>query len=644
MLVYNLSIEYISLIIILIVILSFIWNKEIPSLQYRVFQCIYFGTFFSIVATITTTITSRHFTKLPLWLLEANKTIYFLLVPIVTVCLFFYSVVITQTSTTKKNIDKRWYLTAIPYGIYIIFVLSNYIFHHIFYFSPIVGYSRGPFFEITYVIAIIYFIGIILIAFLTRKTSKRNISLILFINVLLAVAVSIYQFFNKTTLVAGFASLSGTLISFLYVQTSNATTDKLTNVLNRQSLMYHMYRKSKIKQNFSLFVYSIQNFKVINERFGLTIGDATIERIAQILQSQFPKNKVFRYSGDEFAILAPTVDERFEKRIDEAYTILSNGIPVHERNLKLSFVYTRVDYPEFSKNIKTLISTADYAISLLKEKSYKNNFLYDNSISKIMQYDTKIIDVLKSSLEHNYFEVYYQPIYSSEKGTFTQCEALIRLSGEYYNKYFPNDFIPVAEKTGIIVEMTYVIIEKVCKDFRYLIDTYGDSLEISSISINFPYKIFYQSNLLERTVSILEQYAISPSQIKIEITERSLISDEDIVKNAIEKMQNKGFLFELDDFGVEYSNMSVLLRLPINILKIDKSLLTISIETEQRRIFFSNLIKGIHAIGINVIVEGVENNEQLDFIQSCGCEYVQGYVFSKPLPLQDFIEFIKKNS
>lgn len=644
MLTYDLTTEYSSLVIIIIVIFSFVWNKEIPSLQYRAFQCIYFGAFFSIVATITTTITSRYFQIIPLWLLEANKILYFLLIPIVSVCIFFYSVVITQSSTKKKHIDKRWYLTLVPYGIYILFVFSNYIFHHIFYFSPTKGYQRGPFFEITYVIAIIYFIGIILIAIKSRKTNKKNISLILFLNVLLAAAVSIYQFFNKTTLVAGFASLSGTLISFLYVQITNSTTDKLTNLLNRQALMYHMYRASKLKSKFSLFVFSIQNFKVINERFGLTLGDATLEAIAQILRRNFPKNKVFRYSGDEFAILDLNLNKDFEQKIEETYNELSSGIFVHERNLKLSFVHTRVDYPEFSENLKTLVSTADYAISLLKEKSYKNNYLYDTSIIKDMQHDTKIIEVLKGALEHDFFEVYYQPIYCAKKGTFTQCEALIRMSGEFFNKYFPNDFIPVAEKTGIIVQMTYVIIEKVCKDLRQLIDTYGESLQLKSISINFPYKIFFQSDLLERILDILDSYSINPNQIKIEITERSLISDDDTVKNAIEKMQQKGFLFELDDFGVEYSNMSVLLSLPINILKIDRSLLTISIETEQRRIFFKNLIQGIQAIGVQIIVEGVEDQEQLDFILKCNCEYIQGYVFSKPLSFNDFVTFLDNNS
>ena len=315
---------------------------------------------------------------------------------------------------------------------------------------------------------------------------------------------------------------------------------------------------------------------------------------------------------------------------------------VTDKEIKFSFVYTRVDYPKFSTNIKTLVSTADYAVSQLKDSSLENNYLYDYTIAKEMQRVSFVIEVLKESLENDGFDVFYQPIYSFETNDFTQAEALVRLKNANENNLYPGEFIPIAEKSDLIIKLTYIIIEKVCKHFQIIKNTYGKNNKLASISINFPYKIFFQKNLLQNVMEILKHYSISPSEIKIEITERSLISDDSTVKNVISKMKEKGFIFELDDFGVEYSNMSVFLKLPINYIKIDKSLVDIAIANKSYRPFFQNLVQGIQSLGKSIIVEGVEDKEQLNFIEKCGCEYIQGYVFSKPLTLVDFQNFLHK--
>ncbi len=640
MLLYDLTAEYISLLMISILVVSLAWNKETPSLRQKMFNLMYVSCFISIITTIISTITSQYFTLFPIWILTVIKVLYYILTPSVSLFTFLYTIALTEISANSKITYKTWIKCLIPYLMYVLLILSNYLYPSVFYFSTEVGYCRGPLFQSTYVVAAIYIVWVYIISIKSRKTVNKNITIIICINVTVAAAISLIQFFMPHILLAGLASTTGVMIVFIYVQNSKAVSDKLTGLYNRQSLMYYIEKMARSNTTFSLYLFSLQNFKGINERYGLVLGDAILITIGQLFSKRFKKEIVFRYSGDEFALVSTVVDDDFEMRVNKIINYCKESLIIQNKEIKLSLVYTRVDYPAFSTNVKTLVSTADYAISQLKEKSFEDNYLYDIAICTEMQRVTKIIEYLKTAIKNDGFIIHYQPIYSFNSELFSQAEALVRLkNGEKYSLY-PGEFIPIAEKSGLIIKITYLVLEKVCKDFREILDTRAET-GLKSISINFPFKIFFQTDMYTNVMEILNRYSISPSQIKIEITERSLISDDSTVKNVISQMKKKGFTFELDDFGVEYSNMSVFLKLPINYLKIDKSLVDVAVENKECRPFFQNLVQGIHSLGKSIIVEGVEDKEQLEFIKNCGCEYIQGFVFSKPLPITELELFLQ---
>ena len=642
MLLYNLTAEYVSLLIITIIIISLAWNRESPSLRVRMFRLMYIICCISIIFTIASTLTSQYFTLFPTWLLQLLKTIYYILAPSVSLGTLLYTVALTEIGSDKRINYKTWIICLIPYVIYIALLISNYFYPSVFYFNDEVGYCRGPFFQSTYVIAAIYIVWVYVLTIKNRNKGNINLTIILCVNVTISAVISCIQLFYPQTLLAGLASLSGVMIVYLYVQNSKAISDKLTGLYNRQSLTSYIDKLALNKTHFSLYIFSLQNFKGINEQYGLAIGDAILITIGQLFKRTFKKEIVFRYSGDEFAIVTIDADTAFATKIDAIINRFNQNFLILDKEIKLSLVYTRVDYPFFSTDIKTLISTADYAISQLKDKSFENNYLYDFSICSEMQRVSFVVEVLKQALENDGFEIHYQPIYSCNTDKFHQAEALVRLKDGKKDSLYPGEFIPIAEKSELIIKMTYVILEKVCQDFRKLLDLYGENTPLTSISVNFPYKIFFQNDILSNVMAILEHYSILPHQIKIEITERSLISDDSTVQNVITMMKEKGFIFELDDFGVEYSNMSVFLKLPIKYIKIDRSLVLVSVANVECRTFFQNLIQGIHSLGKSVIVEGIEDDEQLEFIKECGCEYIQGFVFSKPLHFKKLQNFLEK--
>ncbi len=386
----------------------------------------------------------------------------------------------------------------------------------------------------------------------------------------------------------------------------------------------------------------MRNFKSVNERYGLETGDKLLRLVSENLSKKFSMFNIYRYSGDEFAILSKDLSEEYLKEVARVIDLLNSPISIDGLDMVIDLIFVRVDYPTFSKNSKDLISAADYSVRTLKEKSGDSKYLYDISIMQKMSEKNLMTQKIKKALSNNSFVVHYQPIFSINKNMFSQAEALVRMLDDDKLLY-PNSFIELAEKTGLITKITYKVLDIVCSDLRRLLDNNQLGQQFESISVNFPYYQFTLPNMVEDVVAILNKYNIPPSMIKIEITERALISDSFGMKTVMKEMQEKGFVFELDDFGIKYSNMSVFFDLPLDIIKIDRSLILAATKSQENKNFFEHLILGIKATNKKIIVEGIEELEQKDLCVSCKCDYMQGYFFLKPTTINNILPFIGLN-
>ncbi len=640
MLVYNLVAEYVSLLIISILIVNFLWNDEYRSETYKIFRYMCYFAGFSIVTTIATTLTTQYREHFPLALVEGLKVLYFILTPNASAFVLLYALSLTQFNRKWMQGSKKYFLVAIPYAIYTVVILANYAFNNVFTITMEDGYVRGSMYQITYLIAAIYVVITLAVSLSALKSSKREMMIALCLNILVSSGISSMQLLFSEVLLAGISSVSGILVIYLFLHNVNTSTDRLTGLRNRSSLTYKIINLVEAKQEFSMYVFSLRNFKDINERLGLSLGDILLGEVANNMRSKFDHKSLFRYSGDEFAILQSKDEGDVSGKIEAIADRFLEPFNALDFHVKIDVVYARVDFPEFGTNVKSLVTAMDYSISRLKEQVGTQNCFFDVSITNEMHRRNNIIDRIKQAIENDGFEVYYQAIFSAKNSRFSQAEALIRMKYNDNDPIYPNEFIPIAEKMGLIIDITYIVVEKVCKELRRLIDLYGDELSLKSVSVNFPYLQFLEPDMLERITKILNFYHIPPSMIKIEITERTLVSDSLSTKKLMEEMQALGFIFELDDFGIEYSNMSLFLTLPVNIIKIDRSLVEVINSCSQNRQFFEHLIQGIKKTGRSVIVEGVEDKELLEFLINCGCDYIQGYVFTKPLGATAFEEFI----
>lgn len=647
MITYDISSEYAALIIIVALLLSFSRDYDGGTVEYRFIKTIYKVTLLNSLVTIGAIVCGAPGTgALHMTMAWVTNVIYFIFVPSVSLCFLIYTKLVTVIKFDYVHYRKKITPVFVPYigylGVLAYAIASGKVFH----IDEVVGYVRGDWYQIPYVIVTVNLLYAAFIILSNLKLLHRGMKQTILATTILATVFLYVQFMSGNTIITGIIHTACILSLHLHALNVRKDTDHMTGVYNRVHLVNALTMVTEKKEKFSLYVFSLRGMKIINERYGIEYGDRVLMRVAQIFVTHAADNTVFRYSGDEFALVLNENEEAdcaivaaVVKELDSVQTIDGN-------EFHIDLVYTRVDYGSFGMNPRELISAVDYSISSLKEHSNGERYLYDTAVVKALIRRTEMVQQIKDALAGNAFEVHYQPIYCQETGTFTQAEALVRMrNGDGYLVY-PGDFIDLAVKTGMIVQITYLILDQVCQDLRYMLDCHSEGFTIEAISVNFPYLQFTDDQMKEKVLDILNRYHIPPSMIKIEITEREMVEDTAMTRELMLEMEEYGFRFELDDFGMDYSNMSVVLGLPLESIKLDRTFLLAAFESKEKMYFFHHLVKGIVGIGATIICEGVEEKEQLDFVVTCGCQYVQGYYFSKPLEkelLQKFLEeFTKK--
>lgn len=421
--------------------------------------------------------------------------------------------------------------------------------------------------------------------------------------------------------------------------------DSLTSLLNRLSLnMMLIEEKQKIRQDhhsLSLLFIDLDDFKSINDTLGYEIGDEVLKKIATMLKIYIKEyGIVFRTGGDEFAILLSYKIDNSIKTASDILQMLNEPIFIDGISLKIGVSIGIARYTK-EKDISVLIKNADMALHRAKRNGKNQYFIFNKQLSDEVHKKWEIEQALSNALKNHEFYVVYQPKYDLLTKKFSSLEALIRWENDKLGMIPPDYFIPIAEDLSLIHEIGKFVFMKSCEDFVEFKKYYP---KLQSVSINVSASQLINKNLAKDFQNIMKNYDIAPSNIGIEVTETHIMHDVDENIISLQEMKNLGFQILLDDFGTGYSSMSYLKKLPIEVLKIDKSFVD-NICTDINDV---NIIKATVAIskslGYKTIAEGVETKEQEDILLDLGVDYAQGYLFSKPKTKKELIDFMKNLS
>ena len=434
---------------------------------------------------------------------------------------------------------------------------------------------------------------------------------------------------------------TGFIIAFIRRQKKQAfyrkRTDLLTNLPNRHSLeQFIEARTTPLNLPIAVVMLDLDNFNWINEKYGYENGDSVLIEFSQRLAFSAPVHSLAaRLEGNKFALAIPGTYSR-----KEIQTMLMNqflslqspfyifGEPVH-----LTFSAGVALAPEDGKNGHILLLHAERALRHVKHHGKNDIVLYNTSFHR-QDFELQLTMSFRSALQNGEFYLCYQPKLNVHKGTADSAEALIRWNSPIHGSVSPALFIPIAEKNGFIFDLTGWILNEACRQMKKWSEA---KHSIQRIAVNISAPLFLSDRLPEMISDILHHHQLDARFLELEITETAVMADFEGACRIIKMLKKEGVSISLDDFGTGVSSLTHLKKLPIDALKIDKSFIDEVHTSFQDKALVEMIIQLANLFGLSVVAEGVEKPEQLNILKKLGCDFIQGYLISRP-ELPDVLE------
>ena len=414
-----------------------------------------------------------------------------------------------------------------------------------------------------------------------------------------------------------------------------AEHDPLTNLFNRRKFIGDIAKALDENKKGTILLIDVDDFKLINDSRGHIYGDQVLKNIGDVLINfEYKESTAYRIGGDEFVIHLRDVsnEENIEKFIVTFFNQIKN---CHEKGGKTSRLTSSVGitkYPDQGQSVNELLMKADIAMYEAK-KNGKNQFAYfTDEMTSPIDWKIKVESLLRDALENNGFHLVYQPVVESKSLNISYYEALIRVDDATMT---PNVFIPIAEESSLIISIGRWVIRQV---FLHLQTMKKQGFDLKPIAINLSPKQINDQGLIDFLKDVLVTYQIPVSYVEFEITENVLIENDQESIKVLNEIRSLGFKIALDDFGTGYSSLSYLTYMPVDKVKIDKSLKDRFIYLEHVKVM-ENLIALCHGLQMQVVTEGVETIEEFRQLKMKGSDFVQGYLFSKPVKGDEMLNF-----
>lgn len=420
-----------------------------------------------------------------------------------------------------------------------------------------------------------------------------------------------------------------------------ASHDALTGLPNRVFFMEQLmavlaHAHTYLHTQFAVLFLDCDDFKVVNDSLGHLAGDQLLKAVARRLTECINPNHILaRFEGDEFTVLLKKIEsideatqlaETIQQALGKPFLLNQHEIFI---NTSIGIVLGNSDY-EQPEHLLRDADTAMYQAKTLGKACYQvfNRDMHTRALTRL-----QLENDLRRAIERQEFIVYYQPIVCLSTGRISSFEALVRWKHPTQGLVPPDQFIPVAEATGLIVPLGFWVLENSCHQLKLWQEksaTRGEVCDLT-MSVNLSVKQFSQGDLIEQIDRVLEGLKLESKNLKLEITESAIIDNPELASELFEQLKNRKIQLSLDDFGTGYSSLSYLHRFPLDIIKIDRSFISNLDSMEKNLEVVQAILNLAHHLGMSVVAEGIENQEQLSLLRLLGCELAQGYLFAKPL-------------
>lgn len=523
----------------------------------------------------------------------------------------------------------RVYTGMVITGTILIYVLPIH-----YYMDEEVVYTYGPSCMATYTFALLFVLATLAKVTVQGKgmNPKRRRAVIIWMIIWIMAAV--IQFLNARLLLVGFASVLGMVILFFELENPDANLDRETGAFNAHALGEYMKQLFTHKEKFSSILIALSETTRANEDSELHLNEVLMEIISYLEKKR--DIRVFKTVEKEIVVI-------FHDEEDMQEIFLSVKEWIKNRWDDIEPYYVLLQDSTLMRNSEEIFDMLRFFRFEGKKIAGNHIVILDRMRIEKVREREQVEKMILSAIEEDRIEVFYQPIYSTKKKRFVSAEALVRIKEKDGKIVPPGVFIPIAEATGLVSKIGEIVFEKTCRFIKEnkLKEYYG----IDYIEVNLSVRQCEGKDLANLYIDIMKKYDLDPSTINLEITESASIQMRNVLLDNMQMLIDYGVSFSLDDFGNGESNLNYIVDMPVSIVKFDRDMSQAYFANQKAKFVMEAAMQMIHDMELKIVSEGVETKEQMETIVGLGIDYIQGYYFSKPLPAEQFLQFVSvKNS
>lgn len=632
---WNLAFDYAAIFILILIGVWYWHEKRIPMKQHAFFWLFLNTVLLATVCEIGATLTARYVDIVGYDTFFVVLTLQSIFIDLTPLSLAYYLLLNSHTDFVKRRWVPR--LFQVCAFIIIAVVISNYFYRWVFVFEE----ER---FQMLWGSIIPYGIdaAMVITSFITILRHKQKFAFLKASPLSFNFVCGVFACFFQLVLYVPMLNLMLSLLCltlFYYQQNTNMVIDGVTKQFNRRFLGDYVDNAFYEEKQFGVVMVAMDDFKMINKTYGVEVGDNLLLQVGNFLEQMKFGQFVFRFGSDQFCVILPknkySITE-VAKHIEERF--YHPWYPKGEVSVMMSASICCMECPKDAKSFGELVEVVDYSMAVAK-KTKKGCITNAGEIElDRIQRDKAIEKAVKVAIDREDLMVYYQPIFSVGKNVYNSAEALVRLNDEKLGWISPDEFIPIAEKNGLIIQMGEIIFKRVCQFIRDF-ELYKTAIEYIEVNIS-PVQLM-QYDFAERMIRIMEEYEVKPEQINVEITETANISLAAVIEKNIRKLVEYGITLSLDDYGSGNANIGYINQLPFKIIKLDKGIIWDSFKNRKAETTLEYTIGMLNALDLSIVAEGVETKEMMERLAEFGCHYLQGWYYSKAIPDEEFIKLIE---
>lgn len=548
----------------------------------------------------------------------------------------FYAVTVVRGSI--RNVKWYWKLMLlVPQTIVLLLWLTNPLTGWLFDYTERGSFYHGPMQPILYVVAFYYVVVGVGYVLLEKKHSNRRIKISVCAYMGISCLATLLQYYFPALLLRHIGMAIGELIVFLNLQKPDEYLHSELKIYNRKVFEKIVNLNLEAGKGMNVFVLQIENLNFIVQNFGVENRTKVLIQVAEFMD-RISQQNTYYFNDGLFVIMQPESKKMgaYQARVRARFAQMWQ---LDDGDILLNYKMMQYAIPQDVKNLKELY----FCHSAFSKLTADGNHEVDIKSIDLQKAERriKVTQIIRHAIVNDYFQMYYQPIYSVAKGRMVSAEALIRLIDPEEGFIPPDEFIPIAEENGMILQIGSMILEKV---FRFIKEWDIRKLGLEYIEINLSVVQCMQKEMSEMILQMLKQYNIEKEMVNLEITETAMVDSPTVVMQNMQDLYQEGVSWSLDDFGTGYSNISAMASWPLTIIKFDKTLVDMVSGHEKGSEIIRSAVNMVKKMGYKIVAEGVEQESQLEIMKQAEVDYIQGYYFSKPLPEEQFIAYIKEKN